>query len=194
MATTVQPVLLAGSCHCKAVTFTLETTQPYPFMICHCSVDRKTAGFGCCNLGGDFTTLKVTGKENVKTYRSKLEYICGKCGKCESCKWSKEKDNDSGLSPHQRHFCAHCGSALYAFDPRWPELVHPFASCIDTPLPTPPERYHIFVKSKPDFVQLPESNVKLFDGYPDTSLEGWHKKHGILGKMDSFPLDSQKKQ
>jgi hypothetical protein len=31
-------------------------------------------------------------------------------------------------------FCSVCGSALWVWDPRWPERVHPFASAIDTDL------------------------------------------------------------
>ncbi len=46
-------------------------------------------------------------------------------------------------STARRHFCKKCGSALWLWDPGWPELVHPFASAIDTDLPVPPERTHI---------------------------------------------------
>ena len=28
---------------------------------------------------------------------------------------------------------------MWLWDPRWPELIHPHASAIDTPLPRPPE-------------------------------------------------------
>jgi hypothetical protein len=42
-----------------------------------------------------------------------------------------------------------CGSALWVWDPRWPELVHPFASAIDTELPVPPKRNHMMLSSKP---------------------------------------------
>ena len=37
---------LAGSCHCKAVTFEMESKAPAPFMRCYCSVCRKLAGSG----------------------------------------------------------------------------------------------------------------------------------------------------
>ena len=37
---------LEGSCHCKAVRFSLESLEPYPFMRCYCSICRKTAGSG----------------------------------------------------------------------------------------------------------------------------------------------------
>ncbi len=34
-----------------------------------------------------------------------------------------------------------CGSALWRWDPRWPELIHTHASAIDTPLPKPPKSW-----------------------------------------------------
>ena len=44
---------LHGSCHCGAVTFSLNSAHPYPFNICYCSICRKTAGGGgyAINLG-----------------------------------------------------------------------------------------------------------------------------------------------
>ena len=44
---------LEGSCHCGAVTFSVEAHSPVPFMHCHCSICRKTAGSGgyAINLG-----------------------------------------------------------------------------------------------------------------------------------------------
>ena len=46
---------LEGSCHCGAVRFSVEAHSPVPFMHCHCSICRKTAGSGgyAINLGGD---------------------------------------------------------------------------------------------------------------------------------------------
>ena len=37
---------LEGSCHCGAVRFSVEAQSPVPFMHCHCSICRKTAGSG----------------------------------------------------------------------------------------------------------------------------------------------------
>ena len=56
---------LEGSCHCGAVRFTLEAGSPYPFMRCHCTICRKTAGGGgyAINLGGDAASLTVEGTE-----------------------------------------------------------------------------------------------------------------------------------
>ena len=92
-------------------------------------------------------------------------------------------DPESGAmieSPAQRHFCRICGSALWAWDPRWPELVHPFASAIDTELPVPPERTHIMTGSKASWVEIQkDDNDKSFDGYPDESIADWHKRLGL---------------
>ncbi|NWC98411.1 GFA family protein, partial [Pseudomonas sp. P7779] len=46
---------LEGSCHCGAVSFSLESAHPYPYQRCYCSICRKTQGGGgyAINLGGD---------------------------------------------------------------------------------------------------------------------------------------------
>jgi hypothetical protein len=74
-----------------------------------------------------------------------------------------------------------CGSALWMFDPEWPELVHPHASAIDSPLPHPPERVHMLLNSKADWVPVPDGHhdVRL-DGMPEESLEDWHRRYGLL--------------
>jgi hypothetical protein len=85
------------------------------------------------------------------------------------------------LGPSHRHFCKHCGSALWAEDPTWPDLVHPFASAIDTPLPEPPERVHIMLDDKAPWVRVPTGVGEIhFAQYPDESLEDWHRRHRLL--------------
>ncbi len=158
---------LKGSCHCGRVSFRLESAHPYPFNLCYCSICRKTAGGGgyAINLGGDFATLEVTGEEYTNVYQAKM------------------RDANSGEmveSPAQRHFCRECGSALWAWDPRWPELVHPFASAIDTELPVPPERTHLMIASKAPWVEIQAGpNDKRFDAYPDESIAAWHQRLGL---------------
>jgi hypothetical protein len=107
-------MLLEGSCHCEAVRFRVESPEPYPFMYCYCSICRKTAGSGgyAINLGALSDTLEVQDEENVSVYQARI---------------------DGELSLAQRHFCGTCGSALWVFDPNWPDLVHPFVSAVDTP-------------------------------------------------------------
>jgi hypothetical protein len=153
---------LEGSCHCRAVRFSLESKHPYPFMLCYCSICRKTngsGGFGI-NLGGDFATLKVQGKDQITVYRARM--------------------SDGTESGGERSFCKRCGSGLWAWSPDWPELVHPFASAIDTELPVPPERTHILLGSKASWVSVQTGpNDKQFDGYPDESLAAWHQRLGL---------------
>jgi len=83
-------------------------------------------------------------------------------------------------SPAERRFCRHCGSALWVWDPRWPELIHPFASAIDTPLPIPPSRVHLMLGSKASWV-VPDvaPDDQCFDGYPLESIAEWHQRRGL---------------
>jgi hypothetical protein len=149
---------LEGSCHCGAVRFSLESKHPTPFNRCYCSICRKTAGSGgyAINLSGDFGSLKIDGAENISKYHAKMA---------------------SDESPAERSFCKNCGSALWLWDPRWPELVHPQAGAIDTPLPTAPELTHLMLEAKPDWVPLEKgAKDQCFDAYPEESIEAWHKR------------------
>lgn len=159
---------LEGSCHCGAVRFRLESSEPCPFMRCYCSICRKTAGSGgyAINLGGDHRTLEVLqGQGEISIYRARLHDAAA---------------GGDATSPAQRHFCRRCGSALWVWDPRWPSLVHPHASAIDTPLPAPPAIDHIMLGSKANWT-LPQSRDgdRCFDEYPDESLAEWHRRHGL---------------
>lgn len=153
---------LDGSCHCKAVRFSLESAQPYPFMRCYCSICRKTAGAGgyAINLAGDNRTLLVQGRENLSVYQAQLD--------------------DGTLSSGQRNFCRFCGSALWLWDPNWPELIHPHASAIDTELPVPPEHVHILLDSKAGWVEIEgKPGDRQCQGAPDESLAQWHERLGL---------------
>ena len=154
---------LSGSCHCGKVTFSLESAHPYPFNLCYCSICRKTAGGGgyAINLGGDAQSMEVTGKAHVTVYQAMIDNAEGE----------REK------SPAERHFCAICSTNLWAWDPRWPKLIHPFASAIDSALPYPPERTHLMLGSKADWVPvLAAPQDKQFDEYPDESIADWHER------------------
>jgi hypothetical protein len=153
---------LEGSCHCKAVRFTVESHEPVPFMRCYCSICRKTAGSGgfAINLGADFATLKVSGEQHLAVYRARLD--------------------DGSESSGQRHFCQRCGTALWLFDPTWPDLVHPHAGAVDTPLPVPPVVTHMMLGGKPDWVAVQRGpGDASFDGYPPDSLADWHRRHQL---------------
>ncbi len=160
-------MLLEGSCHCGAVRFTLNSRHPYPFNLCYCSICRKTGGGGgyAINIGGEAATLAVEGREHVRVYRARIR---------------ESADEEPWESPAERHFCATCASALWVFDPRWPELVHPFASAIDTPLPAPPERTHLMLDSKAPWVTPAIGpNDRSFPDYPDEPIADWHARLGL---------------
>lgn len=164
---------LEGSCHCGKVKFTVESAEPVPFMRCYCCVCRKTAGAGgyAINLGAVARSMKVIGKRHLRIYRARL---------------ANEGSSGMHLSTARRYFCAHCGSALWLWDPTWPELVHPHASAIDTPLPVPPANVHCMVGSKAPWVKIEgEPEDPRFERYPDMSLAQWHRSQGLRSPVQS---------
>src|SRR5690606_2042670 len=143
--------------------FKLNSNSPYPYQRCYCSICRKTQGGGgyTTNIGGDANSMQVEGRENITIYHAKIRNP----GKPEE------------TSTAERHFCKHCGSFLWLFSPEWPELIHPFASAIDTPLPTPPEITHMMLDSRASWVEVQKNPGDLFfDGYPEESLADWHQR------------------
>jgi hypothetical protein len=161
-------MLLEGSCHCGAVRFRVESKSPYPYQACYCSICRKTAGGGgyAINLGADAETLEIEGEENLRVYNAKL-YDLGEPEEVET-------------SPAERNFCGLCGSFLWLYDPRWPDLVHPFASAVDTPLPKPPERVRLMLNYAAPWCEIPENgNERHFPEFPEESLEEWHRRHNL---------------
>jgi hypothetical protein len=147
------------------VRFSVVSHTPQPYQHCYCAVCRKTQGGGgyAINLAADAHTLELTCGEHKKVYHAR------------------------GTAPHgekasttERHFCMHCASYLYVFEPGEPRLIHPFASCIDTPLPTPPARTHIMLHDKAPWVEVLDTpEDMLFGGYPDQSIEAWHRENGF---------------
>lgn len=150
-------MLLEGSCHCGAVKFSCESHTPQPYMRCYCSICRKTGGAGgfAINLAGDNATMQVSGREHVKVYRAMIDGV---------------------RSEHERSFCGECGSPLWAWHSGWPDLVHPVASAIDTPLPKPAQFVDIMLGSAAPWVELhPGDHIDRFEEYPSESIEGWHR-------------------
>jgi len=68
---------------------------------------------------------------------------------------------------------------LWLYDERWPELIHPFASAIDSDLVDPEEMVVVKMNSKPDYVRLPESKKQTYKNYGPSSIEEWHKNHDL---------------
>ena len=158
---------LKGSCHCGAVGFSVESKHPYPFNLCYCSVCRKTAGSGgyAINISASFETLKIDGEKNIRKYSAKVV---------------DAETGESATSPAERSFCGNCGSALWLWDPRWPELLHPHASAIDSDLPRPPERTHLMLAGKADWIQpCIRDGDQTFEEYPSESIADWHERLGL---------------
>jgi len=155
------PMKLQGSCRCGAVAFNVQSHTPYPFMYCYCSICRKIGGGGgfAINIMGTTDTLEVSGDACIT-------------------KFSVEIDGEP--SPMHRTFCKTCGTALWGWHPDYPELVHPFASAIDTDLPVAPTRVHIMLDFKASWVTPDIRDGDLtFAQYPDQAIEDWHRSHNL---------------
>jgi len=148
------------------VHFSLRSHTPCPFQLCYCSICRKTAGGGgfAINLMGDARSLAVEGERSIGVFQAEI----------------REEDGHCEVSSGQRRFCKSCGSALWLFDPAWPDLVHPFASAIDSDLPVPPQKTHVLLRFKAGWV-VPDlgPDDQSFDLYPVESIEDWHRKRGL---------------
>jgi hypothetical protein len=108
--------------------------------------------------------MEVQGQEYVKTYA--VETPDPKTGALHA-------------SSNVRSFCGECGTHLWCHDKNWAHWVYPYASAIDTKLPTPPHCVHIMLKSKAAWVEPAVGvNDQQFDEYPDLGIEEWHKKNG----------------
>lgn len=152
---------LEGSCHCQAVTFTVEAASSVPFNRCYCGICRKLAGSGgfAINIGADYASLQVKGAENLSVYRARIE----------------NADGTETRSPAERSFCSYCGTHLWLWDARWPDLVHPLAATIDTDLPEPPRRWHMMLACRaPWAVPDIRDGDEAFAQYPNRSLADWH--------------------
>ncbi len=157
-------MILKGSCHCQAIGFEVQSDHPYPFNRCYCSICRKTAGSGgyAINLSADRGSLVVRGQENLGIYQARQ---------------TDPQSHTAVASPGQRNFCKLCGSHLWVWDPRWPELLHPHAGAIDTELPVSPEYTHLMLASKASWVPVERSNTnQYFDEYPSETIAEWHQR------------------
>ena len=165
------PVKLEGSCRCGAVGFSCLSHTPAPYQRCYCSICRKTAGGGgyAINLGADARTLEVDdARRALKIYRAEIRRDDGACE----------------LSTGERNFCSRCATALWLFSPEWPDLVHPFASAIDTDLPAPPSSVHIMLRFKPAWVrparsEKPSDRCQSISIPEEQTLEECHRQRGL---------------
>ena len=158
-------MLLEGSCHCGAIRFRVRSAHPYPFNLCYCNICRKTGGGGgyAINLGAEYESLEVEGEEHRSVYHAVMR-----------------EEGREHISPAERSFCARCGTSLWLWDPRWPELVHPMASAIDSELPDPPERTHLLLSDRPSWVRVnARPGDRHYEGYPEEALAEWHQRLGL---------------
>lgn len=110
--------------------------------------------------------LKIEGEENITVYRAK--------------KIQNPEDPKPIGSEGERRFCRHCGSFLWVYNPSYPELMHPFASAIDTDLPKSPEHTHIMLDFAASWVDIPEVGGEYHQRYPDESIAQWHERLGLV--------------
>lgn len=68
---------------------------------------------------------------------------------------------------------------LWLWDKTWPELIHPFASAIDSDLPVPEAMVCVRGDSKPDWVRWPEGKKEVHDVFGKYSIADWHKANGV---------------
>lgn len=161
------PMLLKGSCRCGKISFEVQSHTPVTYQLCYCSICRKQQGGGgyAINLGALNETMTIDGKDYLGIYRAKI--VDDEREQCE-------------VSTGERNFCTACGSALWLYDPSWPDLVHPFASAIDTALPVAKERVHLMLKYKASWVEPDiRDGDRSFDLYPEESIADWHKARGL---------------
>ena len=148
---------LSGSCFCGSTSFSVETRTPYPYRRCYCARCRKTAGGtgAAANVLAQASTLRVIGVEQITEY--------------------------AAPDATRTRFCSRCGSALYLTLDAAPDFVYPFASAIDTPLPEPPERVHVFTAEAPGWARPAStpSDLPVERNTPE-SIEAWHRRHRLL--------------
>jgi hypothetical protein len=113
---------------------------------------------------GVFSTLKIKDRSSIAVYQAEIS----------------EEEGQKSVSDAERNLCSKCATVLWLWDKRWPELVHPFASVIDTELPVPPSRTHLMLGSKAAWV-VPniQKGDKQFEEYPEESIEQWHRKNKL---------------
>ena len=108
------------------------------------------------NVMGEADTLKAEGQEHLRMYQPDDEKL-------------------------ESHFYASCGSHLYVFLPDWPQWVYPFASAIDTSLPSPPEIFHVLLDEAADWVEVSEGEKHFhFRQNTEEPIEMWHQRLGLV--------------
>jgi hypothetical protein len=155
---TSHPIELNASCHCGSVKFRFESSHIHPFLKCYCSVCRKTQGGGGYAIAIDAyaSSLKVEGREHIRVYRA---------------------------STAERHFCGICSSGLWIFHPQEPEMIFPYASAVDTPLPRASDHTHMMTEFNASWSQIvSESHDEFYERFPDESIAQWHEERLLTNR------------
>jgi len=129
--------MIAGSCCCDAVKFTLST-KPKFLGICHCSRCRKLGASEFFMVEANSLTW-IAGKELVSVYEPEPPFIYKRC------------------------FCSQCGTNLgeiLSTESEFPVAANSLN--IDPGLPV---LFHEHIASKPSW-QLLHTEAKLFEGNP----------------------------
>jgi len=148
--------MLEGSCECGAVTFSVESSTPYPYRICYCRRCRKLSGAigAAINVIADAPTLKVEGELEPTRYETSEGPVTA--------------------------FCPRCGSPLFLETAIWPDWVYPFAAAADTPLPEPPHHIHVrWTERQPWVPAIGGPDDPHFEDNTDESMIEWHDRMGL---------------
>lgn len=132
---------LEGGCLCGAVRYRLRGTL-IDAGFCHCSLCRKASGAPLVA----WLTLPLAG----------FEYLQGEAAVFRSSR------------SHQREFCARCGTPLAFRRQRDPKTVDVTICSLDDSSAIVPQ-YHIWCRSKLDWLHLDDALPQFPDAGPDTA-------------------------
>ena len=114
--------------------------------------------------GWRLSHAQIDGREHLGIYRARLT----------------DADGGTRVSEGRRHFCRLCGSALWLWDPSWPDLVHPFASAIDSDSAGAAGAYASDARFKGRLVEPHiQAGDRCFAEYPDESSRSGMSDWGL---------------
>lgn len=132
----------SGHCQCGAVSYTVNG-KLRPVVYCHCEQCRRTGGHFVAATACRPEQIDITGKENIKWYRS---------------------------SPSaERGFCNHCGANLF-WNPEHGKHWGIWAGSLDRPTGLKAIR-HIYVHMKSDYYDLDDGLPQFDEDYPPFEFE-----------------------
>jgi hypothetical protein len=148
------PMRLEGSCRCGAISFSVDSHTPYPYQRCYCSICPQERGW-----------RRIRDQYNGPSRHSQSER------QSALGVWNAPIDGHKGSA--DRHYCKRCGTPLWVSDKQWPELVHPFASVIDTELPKAPSSVHLLLRDKASWVepQIGPRTTDFGEGFAQRAAE-----------------------